>query len=78
MYSGQAEAFSLISSLTFLHYYITAYGHQSFQESILQCFCNNMGVITNVTALLTPSIIQPNDMTNDDHDVYLEISTLAT
>jgi len=34
-------------------------------------------VTTNVTTLLHPAPIQPNDTTSDDRDVYLEISTLA-
>jgi len=78
MYSGCTEAFSLIAGLTFFHYYITCLDHQAFRESILQCFCDNIGVLTNVMDLLNPLIIQPNDTTNNDHNVYMEISNLAT
>jgi len=56
MYSGQAEAFGLIAGLTFLHYYMTCYGHALFHESTLHCFRDNLGVITNVAELITPSI----------------------
>jgi len=77
IYSGCAKAFGLVAGLTFMHYYITCYSHHAFQEADLHCFCNNMGILTNVTALLHPTTVQPNDMTNDDHDVYMEISMLA-
>jgi len=77
MYSGRAEAFGLIAGLTFLNYYILCYGNHTFHKNALQCFCDNIGITTNVMALLTPSPIRPNDTTNDDQDVYLEISTLA-
>jgi len=77
LYSGRAEAFGLMASLIFLRHYITSYGHDKFNQSKLDCFCDNLGVITNVTKLLTPSIIRPNDTTNDDRDVYIAISTLA-
>jgi len=78
LYSGRAEAFGLIASLIFLRHYILSYGQDRFHPSKLDCFCDNLGVITNVTKLLTPAIVRPNDTTNDDRDVYLAISTLAT
>ncbi len=52
IYSGRAKAFRLIAGLTFLQYYISCYGANSFQEADLKCFCNNIGVITNVEALM--------------------------
>jgi len=60
MYSRQAEAFGLLAGLTFLAYYMDCYGHNWFQKSLLQCFCNNLSVTTNVEAMLTPSIPQWN------------------
>jgi len=77
IYSGRAEAFGLIVGLTFLQYYISCYGQHTFHETALQCFCDNIGVITNVMTLLHPAPIRPNDTTSNDQDVYLEISTLA-
>jgi len=77
MYSGRAEAFGLLTGLTFLQYYISCYRLDSFTASPLQCFCNNKGIITNMTALLSPHILQPNAMTNDNHNVYLAISKMA-
>jgi len=56
IYLGRAEAFGLIAGLTFLQHYIKSYEPISFQATPLCCYCNNLGVITNVTALLTPSI----------------------
>jgi len=77
LYSGRAEAFGLIASLTFLSHYVASYGPENFNTSKLDCFCDNLGVITNVTKLLTPDTTKPNDTTNDDWDVYTTISTLA-
>jgi len=77
IYSGHAKAFGLVVGLTFLHYYISCYGHHTFQEADLQCFCNNIGVITNVMAFLHPTTIWPNNTTNDDRNIYLEISALT-
>jgi len=77
MYLGQAKAFGLLASLTFLQHYLNSYEHSHFQATPLHCYCDNLGVITNVTALLHPSILRPNDTTNDDQDLYLAISNMA-
>jgi len=77
IYSGRAEAFGLLAGLTFLKHYIASYGTTSFMEAPLQCFCDNLGVITNVTALLTPTILRPNEMTRDDCNLYMAISEMA-
>jgi len=44
---------------------------------MFNCFCDNLGVITNVTILLTPAILWPNDTTSNDHNVYVAISNLV-
>jgi len=77
IYLGRAKAFGLLVGLTFLNHYMDSYNHGHFQETQLHCFCDNLGVITNVTALLMPSTLCTNNTTNNDHDVYLAISTLA-
>jgi len=56
-----------------VHYYITCYGNHQFKESPLHYFCDNRAVITTVNEMLMPSIIQPNNATNNDRDVYLAI-----
>jgi len=77
IYSGRAEAFGLITGLTFLRLYVASYKPTQFHTSPLYCFCNNLGVVTNVNELLSSTVKQPNDTTNDDWDVYMAISTLA-
>jgi len=77
IYLGQAEVFGLIAGLTFLCSYIASYESSTFKATPLCCYCNNKGVITNVTTLLTPLTTQPNDTTNDDWDVYVAITKLA-
>jgi len=77
IYSGRAEAFGLLAGLTFLQYYIHSYGPQQFQATQLQCYCDNIGVITNVQKLFAPTHLRPNDTTGDDWDLYLTISNMA-
>jgi len=77
IYSGRAEAFGLLAGLTFLQHYIHSYGSQQFHATQLLCYCDNIGVITNVQKLLAPTHLRPNDTTDDDWDVYLAISNMA-
>jgi len=77
IYLGRAEAFVLIAGLTFLRHYVASYAPSNFKATPLCCYCNNLGVVTNITALLTPSIKRPNDSTTEDWDVYVAISKLA-
>jgi len=77
LYSGQAEAFGLLTSLIFLRHYLASYGQEQFTTSKLDCFCNNIDVITNVDILLAPAKPKPNDTTSDDRDIYIAISTLV-
>jgi len=77
IYSGRAKASGLIAGLTFLKHYVSSYEHTCFKATLLCCYCNNLGVITNISALLKPLIMRPNDTTNDNWDVYMAIQTLA-
>jgi len=52
IYSGQAEAFGLLAGFLFLQHYIKSYNPLQFTNSPLTCFCDNAGVITNVTKLM--------------------------
>ena len=52
LYSGWAKAFGLLASLTFLRHYLESYGKDQFTNSKLDCFCDNIGIITNVELLL--------------------------
>jgi len=73
MYSGRAEAFGLLAGLLFIEHYIASYEPAQFNDSPLKCFCDNAGVINNVSDLLSHSRVRPNDTTNDDRDVYIAI-----
>jgi len=77
IYLGRAEAFGLLASLTFLQHYIQRYGCHLFPESPLQCFCDNLGLITTITDMMTPMIIRPNNAMNNDHDIMLAICQMA-
>jgi len=44
----------------------------------MECFCDNLGVITTLTNMQENSIVQPNDTTANDRDIYLEITAAAT
>jgi len=70
MYSGRAEAFGLLAALLFLAHYVDSFGPHQFQDSPINCYCDNIGVITRTTEQLETKLIQPNEMTADDSDVY--------
>jgi len=72
MYLGRAEAFGVLAAILFLQYYISCY-HLDIRPSTVQCFCDNLGVITNLVEMQQETIIRPNDMTADDRGVYLAI-----
>jgi len=72
MYSGHAKAFGLFAAMSFLQYHLSCYSPLPLRQQV-SCFCNNSGVITSVTDLLTNNITRPNDTTNDDRDIYLAI-----
>ncbi len=77
MFSGHAKAFSLFARLTFLQYYIHSYGKHQFSDSSLQCFCNNLGLITTITEMMTQMITCPNNATNNDQDIIMAICQMA-
>jgi len=76
MYSGRAEAFGLFAAISFLQYYLSCYSPLPLRCQV-SCFCDNSGVITSVTDLLTNKNTQPNNTTNDDRDIYLAIHETA-
>jgi len=78
IYSGRAKAFGLITSLTFLQHYVQSYKPTSFKATSLCCYCDNLCIINNITALLAPTIQRPNDTTADDWDVYITLQHLAS
>jgi len=45
------------------------YDHGHFHETLLHCFCDNMGVLTHVKELMTPSTLHRNNNTNNDRSV---------
>jgi len=77
IYSGRAEAFGLLARLTFLRHYIESYVPINFAATQLKCYCDNAGVITNVKAMLTSSVLRPNDTTTNDRNLYLAISSMT-
>jgi len=73
MYSGRVEAFGVLVAIMFLRYYIQCYRPNQLNETKVNCFCDNLGIITNVTKLQNTTIQWPNNATNDNQDVYLAI-----
>jgi len=71
-YSGRAEAYGILAALIFLRFYLTCYDHQ-LPAQPCNCYCDNSGVITNLTSMQTCIIRRPNDTTNDDYDLYVAI-----
>jgi len=44
----------------------------------INCYCDNLGIILTLQSLNSKVITRPNDMTNDDYNIYLAIQTAAT
>ncbi len=51
--------------------------HDPALPTMIQCFCNNIGVIASLTLIQESTIAQPNDTTTNDHDLFLEITATA-
>jgi len=73
IHSGRAEAMGLLAALIFLSYYISCYTPPN--PSMVQCYCDNAGVITNINTTQEQSILRPNDTTANDRDLYVAIAT---
>jgi len=56
MYSGRAEAFRLLAGLIFVSYYISCFPYILECHAKLQCFCDNMGIITNVMEMRNKTV----------------------
>jgi len=75
MYSGRAEAFGLLAALLFLAHYVESFDPQDFQDSPINCYCDNIGIITQTTEKISTTIVCPNDMTANDSDVYTALES---
>jgi len=76
-YSGRAEAYGLLAALTFCTFYFGCYDAPPHPTTI-PCYCDNAGVITNLMSLKQNLRTRPNDTTNDDCDLYLAITEMAS
>jgi len=72
-HSGRAEAFGLLAALTFLSYYLSCYDPVQ-DTATVQCFCNNIGVITNIESIQAATSIRPNDTTANDRNLIVAIA----
>jgi len=73
MHSGRAEAYGILAALLFLRHYIMCYDPLPLDTTI-NCFCDNIGVITTIISMQDDSLPRPNDTTNDDRDLYMAIT----
>jgi len=76
-YSGRAEAYGLLAAIMFLEFYVQCYDYQIPPQTI-PCYCDNSGVITNLTSMQNTMTVRPNKTMNNDHDIYAEITAMAT
>jgi len=76
MHSGRAEAFGILAAVTFIQYYLSCY-EPAPMDTTITCYCDNLGVITNLNTYREDDISRPNDTTNDDRDLILAISDIA-
>jgi len=66
--------FGLLAALTFLQiWHFMLCGPHKLSDSLIHYFCNNLGIITNITSMLNLTIIWSDDTSNNNHNVYLAI-----
>jgi len=70
--SSRAEAYGLLVAITFVTYYISCYDNPVPLTS-LTCYCDNIRMINTLISMQLSETIQPNDTTNNECDLYLEI-----
>jgi len=75
-YSGQAKAYRLLVAITFLSFYMKCYDTMAPMQNI-SCYCDNIGAIMNLTSMQNGEMMQPNDTTANDYDLYTMITALA-
>jgi len=76
-YSRHAKANGLFAALTFLTFYVQCY-NTPVHHQMIKYHCNNIGVITNLKSMQDSAILQANDTTNDNHNIYTTITAMAT
>jgi len=77
-YSGQSEAFGMLTALLFLQHYLQHYPQpQAKHQSQLTVYCDNGGTIMQATKHSTMSKIYPNQTIVDDYNVYKEIASVV-
>jgi len=76
MFSGLAEAYRVLTALSFLQNYVNQFP-QTFQKQpwVYLC-CNNLGVITCINNE-TNYLVQPNQMIQDEYGIYQTIKEIA-
>ena len=77
-HTGRSEGYGTLSALRFLYHFITYYGikvNPAVQPSTGLYFCDNQGVITWVTELLSLKYPAPALAIRDDYDLYIQIKT---
>jgi len=77
MHSGWAEAFGLLATLMFIQHYLSCYDPLP-DVATMKCFCDNLGVITNILAFHANEISCPNNTTNDNCDLIPAINDVVT
>jgi len=76
-YSGCAKAYSLLAAITFLAFYVRC-NDTLVPPQTIKCYCDNSGIIAILTSMQHSTILQPNNTTNDGHNLYATITAMAT
>jgi len=72
----QVEAYSILAATQFLAYYISCYD-VPLPGTTIKCHCNNSGDITTLCNMQMERNPRPNDTTNNDQDIFMEIQVMA-
>jgi len=78
VYSGQSEAFGVLTLLQFISNYLSNYPNAYPTTPTLTVYCNNQGILDRIHQLPANKPLQSRDTTANDYDVYIAIQSAVT
>jgi len=73
VYSGQSEAFGILTTLRFLSNYLAQYPNTYQTQPIVTTYCDNQGVLNCISKILDMNPVHSRTTTTDDYDIYAAI-----
>jgi len=73
-HSGQTEGYGLLAGFAFLeHYFIQTQVTNDWTRATIRAYCDNLGLIEQITKMQTSQIPNPNGSTENDYNLHVKI-----